>query len=322
MGADFSITSAAKEPMSMDMYLAVNEKPDPGTAAMMITAKNQIKASNARIKLTEEQIKTEKKALASAKSAQKGSNMSDISNVGSYGQIASGRAINRAADGASELAIGKKMEAQERGLNKGAENIAETRDLLNISDGAMQSITDNLQRIRELSLKAANGLTGDEEKASIQSEISGLMENIEQVARDTQYNEKNLLDGSYATLEVAENPDGRGMSIQLENATLEALGINGYDVTGDFDITKIDNALEKISSDRSSIGSQTNALEYAYRSNLNTAENVLASRSRLEDLDIEKAVTDQKKNEVITDYQTLLLKRKEEEDSMVTKLFQ
>lgn len=296
------------KPLSVEQYMAKNEIPDPRTLAAIEIAVEDVKAM---------------KAVAAKKAAGKGADMSGVQSVGNYGEIASGKVINKAADGASELAIGKKLEAEERGLNQGAENINEAKDSLKIADGALDQITDYLQRIRELSVKAMNGLNSDDEKEAIQTEISGLMEGIEEIAKDTQYNEKNLLDGSFATMEVAANPDGKGMSIKMDNATLSALGIDGYDVTKpDFDITKIDNALEKITSDRSEIGSQTNALEYAYKSNLNTAENVLASRSKMEDLDIGKAVTEQKKNEVINEYQTLLLKKKEEEDSMVTKLFQ
>ena len=295
-------------PLSVEQYMAKNEIPDPKTVAAIDIAVEDVKAM---------------RAVAAKRAAQKGAEMSSIQSVGNYGDIASGKAINKAADGASELAIGKKLEAEERALNQGAENINDAKDSLKVSDGALDQITDYLQRIRELSVKASNGLNGPEEKEAIQTEISGLMEGIEQIARDTQYNEKNLLDGSYATMEVAANPDGKGMSIQMENATLNALGIEDYDVTKpDFDITKIDEALERVSTNRSNIGSQTNALEYAYKSNLNTAENVLSSRSKIEDLDISKAVTDQKKNEVINDYQTLLLKRKEEEEGLVTKLFQ
>ena len=284
------------KPLSVEQYMAKNEIPDPRTLAAIEIAVEDVKAM---------------KAVAAKKAAGKGADMSGVQSVGNYGEIASGKAINKAADGASELAIGKKLEAEERGLNQGAENINEAKDSLKIADGALDQITDYLQRIRELSVKAMNGLNGDEEKEAIQTEISGLMEGIEEIAKDTQYNEKNLLDGSFATMEVASNPDGKGMSIKMDNATLSALGIDGYDITKpDFDITKIDNALEKITSDRSDIGSQTNALEYAYKSNLNTAENVLASRSKMEDLDIGKAVTEQKKNEVINDYLTLLLKKK------------
>lgn len=308
MGTETLSMANVPKPLSVEQYMAKNEIPDPRTLAAIEIAVEDVKAM---------------KAVAAKRATGKGADMSGVQSVGNYGEIASGKAINKAADGASELAIGKKLEAEERGLNQGAENINEAKDSLKIADGALDQITDYLQRIRELSVKAMNGLNGDEEKEAIQTEISGLMEGIEEIAKDTQYNEKNLLDGSFATMEVASNPDGKGMSIKMDNATLSALGIDGYDVTKpDFDITKIDNALEKITSDRSDIGSQTNALEYAYKSNLNTAENVLASRSKMEDLDIGKAVTEQKKNEVINEYQTLLLKKKEEEDGMVTKLFQ
>lgn len=245
-----------------------------------------------------------------------------VNSIGNYGQIASGKAINSAADNASGLAISKRLESQETGLNQGAQNAVETKSALNVADGAMEGIADYLQRIRELSVKASNGLMSDSDKQSIQTEISSLLEGIQDIAKNTKYNEKSLMDGSMATMDAATNADGTGISIKMSNSTLEALGIDGYDVTGKFDISRIDKALDKVSSDRSSIGAATNALEYAYNSNLNTAENALASRSRIEDLDIAKAVTQQKQNEVLNNYRILLQKKQEEENSIVTKLFQ
>ncbi len=286
------------EKLSMDQYLAKNEMPDMKTVATIKSSVAQISAANER-----------------------SANM-DINSVGSYGQIAGGKRINSAADDASGLAVANKLESQERGINAGAENIKQADDALKISDKAMEGITDYLQRIRELSVKASNGLLNDSDKAAIQTEVSQLLQGIQDISKTTHYNEQNLLDGSMATLDVAANPDGKGMSIKMTNGTLETLGIEDYDVTKDFDISRIDAALEKVSSDRSSVGAASNALEYAYNSNMNTAENVLASRSRIEDLDIEKAVSDQKKNEVINDYQILLQRKKEEQDSLVTKLFQ
>lgn len=298
MGTSTIGVTGASDKLSMEQYLAKNETPDLKTVAAVKTSVEQLQATRER------------------------SAGMDINSVGNYGQIASGKRINSAADDASGLAISNKLESEENGLNQGADNIKQADSALKIADGAMEGITDYLQRIRELSVKASNGLLNEDDKASIQTEVNQLLQGIQDVSKNTHYNEQNLLDGSMATMNVAANPDGRGMSIKMTNGTLEALGIEGYDVTGDFDISRIDKALEKVAGDRSSVGAASNALEYAYNSNMNTAENVLASRSRIEDLDIAKAVSEQKKNEVINDYQILLQKKKEEQDSMVTKLFQ
>ena len=213
-----------------------------------------------------------------------------ISAIGGYGaasyysqSLSSGSRINSAADGASELAILQKQESQVRGMDQGAENISEGKNALNIADGALGEVTDYLQRMRELGVKASNGLLSDGDKQSIQAEIDQLKQGIADVAGMTNYNEKNLLDGSGDAVSIAMDINGTGKDISFGNATLSNLGIEDFDVTGSFDLKAIDKALETIQNSRSNIGSQTNALEYAYNSNRNTAYNLTSGISKLGD---------------------------------------
>lgn len=249
--------------------------------------------------------------------------MSEINGISpassSYGQIASGRRINSAADDPAGLVIDEKLKSQETGLDAGAQNAKQGIDVLNIADGALGQITDSLQRIYELSVKASSGLNTGEELGAIQSEIGGILEDIEGIAKGTEYNTLKLLDGSMADMNLATNPDGTGQKIQMANATLEALGIDGYDVTGSFDIDRISSAIEKVSSSRSSLGASTNALESAYNSNRNTALNTASAESSLADLDIAKAISEQKKNETLNTYQ-LMMQRKKQEDEEQKRL--
>ncbi len=77
-----------------------------------------------------------------------------------------------------------------------------------------------------------------------------------------------LMDGSMADMHIASNPDGTGMKIQMENVTLQSLGLDGYNVTGNFDINDVIGAMEKISTSRSGTGAITNAMEHAYNYNV------------------------------------------------------
>ena len=249
-----------------------------------------------------------------------------ISAVGSstdiYGQIASGKRINSAADDAAGLTISKKLEEQTRGYNAGTQNAKQGIDALNISDGALGQIGDSLQRIYELSVKAGNAMYGPNELKGIQDEISGLMGGIQDIAKGTEYNTLKLLDGSMADISMATNPNGGGPSIKMANATLEALGIDGYDVTGKFDINRISSAIDKVNESRSKIGAQTNALEYTVGQNNITAENLTASQSKLEDLDIYQAISDMKKQQTLDNYKLMMQKnQQEQETNRVTGLF-
>ncbi len=236
-----------------------------------------------------------------------------------YSKIASGKRINRAADDAAGLAISNKLEEQSTGLSAGAYNAKHGIDALNIADGALGSINDSLQRIYELSVKASNSfMYSASDIGAMQDEISGLMEGIEGVAKGTEYNQQKLLDGSMASLELATNPDGTGQKIQMQNATLKELGIDGYDVTGSFDIDRISSAIDKVNRSRSSIGASTNALESAYNYNMYTSQNTTAAQSNIEDLDVAKAISEQKKNSLLDSYQLMMQKKQEEDEEQRT----
>lgn len=98
--------------------------------------------------------------------------ISSMSNPNSiYGKIASGKRIQTAADDAAGLAISNKLKRNENGLDVGASNIMDGIGVANIKDGALGTMQDSLQRIRELSIKASNGLYGDSEKQMIQKRL-------------------------------------------------------------------------------------------------------------------------------------------------------
>lgn len=238
-----------------------------------------------------------------------------------YGKIASGKRIQTAADDAAGLAIANKLERNGTGLDVGASNVMDGIGAANIKDGALGSMQDSLQRIRELSLKASNGLYGDDEKQMIQKEVDQLLNGIQYTATATQFNEMKLLDGSMADMEIASNPDGTGMKIQMENLSLKGLGLEGYNVTGSIDLSPIDEAMKKISEARSSTGASTNAMEHTYNYNNYASYNLLSARSRIEDLDVPKAVSEQKKNKLLVDYQMGMLRKKMQNDTLITRMF-
>ncbi len=117
-----------------------------------------------------------------------------------------------------------------------------------------------------------------------------------------------------AGMAVATSPSGGGMHIQMENSTLEALGIADLDVTSkDFSLDSIDKALDMVSERRSSLGASTNALQHTQNFNNSAAINQLSSRSRLEDLDFPKAIAKKKQDEVFGQYRMAMLRRQMDE---------
>ncbi len=246
------------------------------------------------------------------------SGISSASSYSLYGQIASGNRLTSASIGAAELAISEKQNTQITGYNTATNNLKSGKDLLNISDAALSGVTDYLQRIRELSLQASNSaLLSDDDLQGIQNEIDQMKQGIADIASQTQYNRINLLDGSHSNgFQIAS--DGNGHSISIHNdsdSTLKALGIADFDVTKDFDLETIDNALNKVSSIRSQGGAQSNRLDFAINFNSYASYNTAAAQSRLADTDFGKAAIELKKQQTLQTYSLMMQKRKMQDEA-------
>lgn len=125
-------------------------------------------------------------------------NMNNSNLAKSTQRLSSGLKINSAADDAAGLSIAKKMNAQIRGLQQANNNAEDGISLLNIADGAMTEVHDILQRMNELCVQSANGTNSSSDRSYIQTEINGLVEEIDRIANTTQFNAQNLLDGTFA----------------------------------------------------------------------------------------------------------------------------
>lgn len=229
-------------------------------------------------------------------------------------------AVNR---NPADIGILQNMESQERGYNQGIRNGQDGENVIRTADGALKSISDSLQRMRDLSLRASSSaLYTDDDRAMMQQEIDQLKEHITDVSKNTNFNTKKLLDGSMADMHLALNPEGGGLEIRTEDATLEALGLADYDITGSFDLSAVDKALEKISGARASLGAQSNALGHSISVAGTTSLNMTAAASSRRDLDIPKYVSDREKKNVMDQYRYFVInQRKNQKASLVDRMF-
>lgn len=232
-----------------------------------------------------------------------------------YGHIASGNRLMSAADGASDLAFVEKEKSQVTGYNTGTKNLSDGISLLNTSDSALGSITDSLQRIRSLALQSTNATLNNSNRQEIQKEIEHLKQGIEHVATQSRFNGMNILDGSQNNgVRLVADADGASVTVNHSvNSTLESLGIADFDVTKGFDLQAIDDALAKVTSSRSSLGAQSNALEHAINYNDYASVNLTASQSRMGDSDIAKMVQELKHQQTLQSVSVMLQKKKMEQ---------
>lgn len=225
-------------------------------------------------------------------------------------KMASGKKINSAADDAAGLAISEKLQAIINGLDKGTDNSYDMQGLLKTADGGLDTIHDSLQRIRELGVQAQNGIYNDSDKALIQNEINQLIDHIDTTSSNSQFNNKNLLDGSFQNMHTASYADGSGMSVSIGSLSAESLGIKDFDVTGSFSLDAIDNAINQVSTARSSIGAQVNRLDYTINHTQKTAVDQAEAKSRIFDTDYGKESINYNANRIMQQYQNFMLKNR------------
>ncbi|MBE5943481.1 MAG: flagellin [Lachnospiraceae bacterium] len=239
-----------------------------------------------------------------------------------YKNLSSGYKINSAADDAAGLAISQKLENQSNLYDVATDNAEIGGAMLNVADGALGSMQDALGRIRELGVKASNSaLNSKEELSMIQREIDELKKAIADTAKNTQFNGLKLLDGSMADMNLATNPSGKGQTIHMANASLEALGIADFDVTKDFDIRDIDKALKKVNQARSEIGAKTNRLSYTVMSNQYASYNLTMANSLIRDTNMAEEITDLQRNTILEQLRINMQKKQMEQEQKRNNFF-
>lgn len=146
-------------------------------------------------------------------------------------RLSSGLKINRASDNPSGMAISNKMKAQIDALDQAEANAADGISVVQIADGALNEVSSILQRIRELSVQAANGVNSFNDRQSMQDEVAELVKEVDRISADTEYNTKKLLDGSSnvrvygengSRYQVSEAVDAKVYSLNVESVATQA----------------------------------------------------------------------------------------------------
>jgi len=249
-----------------------------------------------------------------------GNNNTNLNTI--YQRLSSGNRINSAADDAAGLAISEKISAQVAGLDRGTQNAQDMQGLLRTAEGGLSNINDALTRMRELGVQASNGIYTDSDRSLLQDEVSNLKSFIQDSAQGTEFNTMRLLDGSFANKHMASSPDGSGMTINLENASLETLGIEDFDVTQNIDLEAIDSALSAVNTARSKIGASINRIDHTVNSNEVSYENQVASLSRIADADMAKESTRLSAENLRTQYSLFMQKEQMSQNASVLNLLQ
>ena len=141
-------------------------------------------------------------------------------------RLSTGSRINSASDDAAGLAISSRMTSQVRGLNMAIRNANDTISVVQTAEGAMTEVSDILQRMRELAVQASSDQNSAEDRAFLQAEVTQLSDEIDRIAETTQFNNMNLLDGSYAdkTFQIGSNA-GQTIGLSVGSMASSVLGV-------------------------------------------------------------------------------------------------
>jgi flagellin len=245
----------------------------------------------------------------------------DVDN--SMRKLSSGMRINRAGDDASGLAVSEKMRTQIMGLRQAERNTEDGMSFVQTAEGYLNQSAQIIQRIRVLAIQSSNGIYTPEDRQLIQVEVSALIDEVDRIASQAEFNRFKVLQGRFSRVNaqasmwfhMGPNQNQRErVYIGTMTAAAFAFKRGGQNTLvlstprGANDaIGVLDNALQRLSKQRSDLGAYYNRLEMAARGLMNAYENVQASESRIRDADMAEEMVEYTKNTVLIHSGTAML---------------
>jgi len=243
-----------------------------------------------------------------------------------YQRLSSGKRINSAKDDAAGLQISSRLTAQINGLNQASRNANDGISLAQTAEGALDEYTNSLHRMRTLAVQSSNGSNNSTDRAALNAEFSELSVELTRISVDTEFGGVKLLDTSYnEAFQIGANK-GQTITIQI-SANLSAGGVSVSQGVSTFTkaqsvIAKIDAALATVNGVRADLGAKQNRFSSIIRSNDNTAENVSASRSRIEDTDFAKETASLARSSVLQQASSSMLAQANQQPQIALSLLQ
>lgn len=258
-------------------------------------------------------------------------------------KLSSGMRINRGRDDAAGLAVSEKMRSQVRGLHQASRNAQDGISFIQTADGWLNETTSVLQRMRELSVQAANGVYTYGDRMQIMVEVSELIDEVDRIASTAEFNTLIQLRGAFQkpgkadeTTQIPQDqliqPNSGGVYIHvganmdqrelvfIDNMNAAALGLT---IGGNADrtlkisfssadnanqsISVLDTALYKVNRQRADLGAYQNRLEFTIQGVDNAAENLQSAESQIRDTDMASQMVNFTKNQILTQSSMIML---------------
>ncbi len=279
--------------------------------------------------------------IASNISALRASNASTVANdelSTAMQRLSTGKRINSAKDDAAGLAIAASMTAQIRGMNQGVRNANDGISMAQTAEGALDEVTNMLQRMRELAVQGANGTYSTTDAANITAEQDALAAQITSIVQNTTFNGKNLFSTATNSVTIqagANSTDGVTMTLpELDNADTKLSGVVDW-ATGKMKVaaeaeppapatplalSAFDDAINEVSTTRAGLGATQNRLQSAINNLTSNATNLTDAQSRIQDADFSAESTNLAKAQILSQASTAMLAQANQSAQGVLKL--
>ena len=228
-------------------------------------------------------------------------------------RLASGMRINSAKDDAAGLQISNRLTSQINGLGVAQRNANDGISMAQTAEGALQESTDILQRMRELSLQAANGSNSAADKDALQTEVAALNLELDRIAGSTAFGEQKLLAADTTfSFQIGSNVEATDkITFEIKAMASTDLSVDSVDIgdggNTDTAVTAIDAAIKMVDAQRADLGAVQNRFGHTISNLANIQENVSASRSRIQDTDFATETAQMTKNQILQQAGTSIL---------------
>ncbi|GAB6462440.1 flagellin [Bacillus cereus] len=251
----------------------------------------------------------------------------------SMNRLSSGKRINSAADDAAGLAIATRMRARQSGLEKASQNTQDGMSLIRTAESAMNSVSNILTRMRDIAVQSSNGTNTSENQTALQKEFTALQEQIDYIAKNTEFNDQALLAGTSGStvikIQTLDSSSGaQQIAITLANSTTGSLSVGsasasiGNATAALSAISAIDEALKTVAGNRATLGATLNRLDRNVENLNNQATNMASSASQIEDADMAKEMSEMTKFKILNEAGISMLSQANQTPQMVSKLLQ
>jgi flagellin len=221
-------------------------------------------------------------------------------------RLSSGYRINRAADDAAGLAISEKLRGQISGLDQSERNAQDAVSLVQTAEGSLSEVHAMLQRVRELAVQYKNGTLSTSDQTAIQSEVNQLASEMERIGTSAQFNGIHLLNSATTVTFQVGADDGQVITVDTISLAV-AVPSSTYQLSSGSAVANIDAAISSVSAQRATFGAVQNRLEHTLNNIQTYHENLVASESRIRDVDMASEMVQFTKYQILQQAGTSML---------------